>query len=681
MNYSRASNNYMSEPALRDGVYHAESGSRTTSMTYPQYNGGPQIPMYYLSELQESTQKISYPQQISETQQRRVSFQQPSQKETIYQPSSNPTFQQQYLQQLKKNGAPQSRLATPRQSTNTVKVVVRVRPPIPEDIKQCYGSEYIDCTTLSEEGKQIILSRQAYEDRVFTFDKVLGQNSTQEEMYLVIGKPVVEDILLGYNGTILAYGQTGTGKTFTIFGPGSWEPELRKKPERPMSYDMNCDWTQDPQGGVIPRAVDQLFQHIRENADRIEFHVTVSFCQIYMETIMDLIDPTKNNLTIREDPKLGIFVDNLTQIEVNDPQEIFQLLKEGAQNRAISATNMNKVSSRSHVILSITVEQKPYESNDASKGEAAVKRGTLTIVDLAGSERVAKSGSEGQRLEEAKKINKSLSALGNCVAALTDENISHVPFRDSKLTRLLTDSLGGNAKTCLVATIGPALWNYDESYSTLTFATRAMSVKNHAVINEVVDFKALSGNLQRKISVIENEKYKLLARNVDLEREIALLRKELKNATVYPEGNMSAFTSSHSVLDIQEASRRIWEEKEKQMMEKFTKILHKVRMDQARQQLLYASNVQTDNEMIVEQLVTSFLAIPQLKQKILSKLVPDFRKLSLSELDELEIRDQQQQQQRQKQLEQQQQYAEQTDLMESTREMIPPLQSANIYIP
>jgi hypothetical protein len=252
-----------------------------------------------------------------------------------------------------------------------------------------------------------------------------------------------------------------------------------------------------------------------------------------MENIMDLLDANKSNLTIREDPKLGIFVENLTQLQVHEPQDVLQLIREGVMNRAVSQTNMNKVSSRSHVILCITVEQKPYDHDTRKDKASSVKRGTLTIVDLAGSERVSKSGSEGQRLEEAKKINKSLSALGNCVAALIDEQLTHVPFRDSKLTRLLTDSLGGNSKTCLVATIGPAVWNYDESYSTLNFATRAMAVKNHAVINEVVDFKTLTGNLQRKITLIESEKFRLMARNVDLEREIANLRTEVDDLKHY----------------------------------------------------------------------------------------------------------------------------------------------------
>ena len=499
-------------------------------------------------------------------------------------------------------------------------------------------------------------------------------------MYNIVGKSVVNDVLLGYNGTILSYGQTGSGKTFTIFGPGNWENDNRKKmAERPIMTNDDGHWTLEQHNGVIPRAVHQLFEHIRDHSDDTEFRVTVSFCQIYMETIMDLLDATKNNLNIREDPKLGIYVDNLTQIQVNEPQEIFQLIREGAQNRAVSSTNMNKLSSRSHVILSITVEQKPYDSLEGRKSEASVKRGTLTIVDLAGSERVAKSGSEGQRLEEAKKINKSLSAQGNCVSALTDDSMTHVPFRDSKLTRLLTDSLGGNAKTCLVATIGPAVWNYDESYSTLTFATRAMAVKNHAVINEVVDFKVLSGNLQKKISLIENEKFRLLARNVDLEREVAALRNELQNAVT---SNQNQSQRLAQATEPEKRNGMTWEQREKQLVDKFTNILNNWRMDEARQNIMFFGQAHNDGEVVIEQMISGFLNIPQIRRKILAKLIPDFKKMSLAEmtdmenqhqmqqiqmqqlLDQLQKQQQKQQQLRQQLLEQQQQYSEQADAHE-----------------
>lgn len=390
---------------------------------------------------------------------------------------------------------------------------------------------------------------------------------------------------------------------------------------------------------------------------------------------MDLLDSSKVNLNVREDPKLGIFVENLTTVVVQEPQDIIQLIKEGAQNRAVSSTNMNKVSSRSHVILNITLEQRPYgkdenkysdngstrdpadiqsaerQNNDSARGgessrssrsiaansdkdpHHSVRRGTLTIVDLAGSERVSKSGSEGQRLEEAKKINKSLSALGNCVAALTSERATHVPFRDSKLTRLLTDSLGGNSKTCLVATIGPAVWNYDESYSTLLFATRAMAVTNHAVINEVVDFKALSGNLQRKISLIEDEKYRLLARNVDLENEVAVLRNELlavqntRPTTAFNDDGVSNRNLDDTNGLAQEERLRLtqqWEERERELVNKFSSIIQHLQKEVSRlNALLQSRNSLDGSSAILNQITDSLLAIPAVRKNITERLLTE----------------------------------------------------------
>lgn len=391
-----------------------------------------------------------------------------------------------------------------------------------------------------------------------------------------------------------------------------------------MSDDMNTALL-----GLIPRAVYQIFEHIKENNKSTEFRVTVSFLQIYMEKVMDLLDVNKDNLQIREDPKYGTFVDGITTIVVQEPQDVIMLIKEGAKNRAIGSTNMNKVSSRSHVILTITVEQRNYSEEEDGKlsnlhsGEhGAVKRGTLTLVDLAGSERVGKSLSEGQSLEEAKMINKSLSALGNCVSALTDENRSHVPFRDSKLTKLLTDSLGGNAKTCLIATVGPAAWNYDETYSTLNFATRAMAVKNHARINETVDFKTLSGNLQKKISLIESEKYRLMARNVDLEREVEVLRNTINNLGENMGNRNSMYNSGNTTIGSNSENKE-WETRERELVQKFTNIIHHLQMEIAKQNMIFASQAQGDGEQIIDQLVDGFLAIPVLKQKLIAKLFPE----------------------------------------------------------
>ncbi|EFC35518.1 kinesin [Naegleria gruberi] len=484
---------------------------------------------------------------------------------------------------------------TSNNNTTRVKVVVRVRPQVSEDISnsQIFG-EYPPCVATVK--NTVILKRECYDDREFTFDKVLEPTCSQDEMYKQVGKNIVNDVLKGYNGTVLAYGQTGSGKTFTIFG-SSTDPKRIIKPNENII---------DKYSGVIPRCINQIFEHVQEYSNNTEFRVFVSFMQIYMENIMDLLDASKTNLPIREDPKNGVFVEQLTQVQVNEPYEVMQLIKEGSKNRQVNSTNMNKLSSRSHVILMITVEQK-------SSSDKSVKRGVLHIVDLAGSERVFKSGSEGQRLEEAKKINKSLSALGNCVAALTEENVYHVPFRDSKLTRLLTDSLGGNAKTCLVATIGPSMWNYDESYSTLHFANRAMNVKNHAIINEVVDFKILSGNLQKKINVIENEKVKLMERNVDLERQVNLLRSEISS--------LSKNSSSRKFME-----RGSWEDRERELIDKFGNVIRHLQMEIAKQNIMFnkAKNRQEQNNQSdesLERVIDGFLSVPNVKQRIIAKLV------------------------------------------------------------
>eukprot|EP01002_Notosolenus_urceolatus_P015463 NODE_802_length_1770_cov_8.079024_g656_i0.p1 GENE.NODE_802_length_1770_cov_8.079024_g656_i0~~NODE_802_length_1770_cov_8.079024_g656_i0.p1 ORF type:complete len:541 (+),score=72.01 NODE_802_length_1770_cov_8.079024_g656_i0:196-1623(+) len=197
---------------------------------------------------------------------------------------------------------------------------------------------------------------------------------------------------------------------------------------------------------------------------------------------MDLLEIRRTNLNIREDPRCGVFVENLVQVVVKSREEVMKLLSQASKNRCVSATKMNRFSSRSHAVIMLAVER--CGGPDAS-GAASFRRGMLTFVDLAGSERVAKSGSHGARLTEAKIINRSLAALGNCVSALTESSKrSYIPFRDSKLTRLLTDSLGGNSKTCMCATIAPTAANYDETVSTLLFATRAVDLKNSAVINE-----------------------------------------------------------------------------------------------------------------------------------------------------------------------------------------------------
>ena len=452
-----------------------------------------------------------------------------------------------------------------------LKVVVRIRPPIREDVENVKAEQDLTVCTQVEGSNKIHINRPLYEDKEFKYDCVLPADCDQETMYRAVAEDKVEDVLNGFNATILAYGQTGTGKTYTIFGPGcNWEIPSTAPVDDGASDGGSFD---AEEFGVIPRAVFRLFDHVEAQRGVSEFRITVSFLQIYMETIVDLLDPKKNNLSIREDPKAGVFVEGQTCLAVGCPEDVLDLIQEGHSNRATSYTLMNKESSRSHVILMVGVEQRPYRSSGASNAvsseNARVKRGLLSIVDLAGSERVSKSGSKGVRLEEAKKINRSLCALGKCVAALSDNSNSHVPFRDSKLTRLLTESLGGNSKTCLCATVGPALFNYDETHSTLLFAQRAMRVRTKPRVNEVDDFKALSKNLQDRLAALEQEREELVQRNVTLDMQVNAMHSELSNIKTQVQSNGP--------------SESQWQARERQLVAKFTEIIHQLQMEIARQ--------------------------------------------------------------------------------------------------
>lgn len=256
-----------------------------------------------------------------------------------------------------------------------------------------------------------------------------------------------------------ATGQTGTGKSFSMTGLRD-PPELR---------------------GIIPNAIDHIFSHISRNAEK-KFLVSVSFLEIYNEEIRDLIGsdgPTSpRGLDIKEHPEKGVYVKDLSTRVVMNSQEMEELMDCGNKQRSVGATLMNAESSRSHSIFSISIESCDRNS------EARIVVGKLHLVDLAGSERQSKTGASGNRLKEAAKINLSLTALGNCISALVDGKSSHIPYRDSKLTRLLQDSLGGNSKTLMIATMSPVDYNFDESVSTLRYANRAKQIKNKPKINE-----------------------------------------------------------------------------------------------------------------------------------------------------------------------------------------------------
>ncbi|CAL8092389.1 unnamed protein product [Calicophoron daubneyi] len=339
-----------------------------------------------------------------------------------------------------------------------VKVVIRCRPMNEREI----ADGYTKCVVLDEGNGTIELTnpkgRPDDPPRTFVFDSVYDENSQQRDMYDKTFKTLISSVLEGFNGTIFAYGQTGTGKTYTIQGVEN-DPELR---------------------GVMPNSFDHIFDHIARSKDA-QYLVRASYLEIYKEEIRDLLhrDQTKH-LEIKERPDSGIYVKDLSSVLTKSIAEIQKVMNIGYQNRAVGATNMNEHSSRSHAIFIVTIEC----SKIGSDGENHIRVGKLNLVDLAGSERQSKTHSEGDRLKEATKINLSLSTLGNVISALVDGKSTHVPYRDSKLTRLLQDSLGGNAKTVMVANIGPATYNYDETLNTLRYASRAKNIKNKPKINE-----------------------------------------------------------------------------------------------------------------------------------------------------------------------------------------------------
>ncbi|CAO3657520.1 unnamed protein product [Mucor hiemalis] len=340
-------------------------------------------------------------------------------------------------------------------SGNNIKVVCRFRPQ--NSLENREGG--VPILSIDDEGTNLQLKGEATNN--FAFDKVFGMNTPQKNVFeysiksIVMVRIELTYVTAGYNGTVFAYGQTGSGKTFTMMGA-----------------DIDDENTK----GIIPRIIEQIFTSINDAPSNIEFTVKVSYMEIYMEKVRDLFNPSSDNLAIHEDKTRGVYVKDLYEIYVSNKDEVYQAMKNGSSNRVVAYTNMNAESSRSHSIVVITITQKNLDTG-------AAKSGKLYLVDLAGSEKVGKTGASGQTLEEAKKINKSLTALGMVINSLTDGKSSHIPYRDSKLTRILQESLGGNSRTTLIINCSPSSYNEAETISTLRFGMRAKSIKNKAKVN------------------------------------------------------------------------------------------------------------------------------------------------------------------------------------------------------
>ncbi|KAG6669792.1 kinesin-like protein KIN-UC isoform X1 [Carya illinoinensis] len=368
-----------------------------------------------------------------------------------------------------------------------VRVAVRLRPKNDEDVLS--DDDFSDCVELQPELNRLKLRKNNWSSESYRFDEVFTETASQKRVYEVVAKPVVESVLNGYNGTIMAYGQTGTGKTYTLGKLGKDDAAGR---------------------GIMLRALEDIIGNISTSSDTIE----VSYFQLYKESIQDLLAPEKTNIHINEDPKTGeVSLPGATVVKIQDLDNFLQLLQVGEGNRHAANTKMNTESSRSHAILMVHIRRAVNEKvnfgiNSPEKGSRSdlfdgkdipiVRKGKLLIVDLAGSERIDKSGSEGLLLEEAKFINLSLSSLGKCINALA-ENSPHIPTRDSKLTRLLRDSFGGTARTSLIITIGPSARHHAETASTIMFGQRAMRIVNTVKVKEEFDYESLCRKLENQV--------------------------------------------------------------------------------------------------------------------------------------------------------------------------------------
>ncbi|KAF4320589.1 hypothetical protein BBO99_00003719 [Phytophthora kernoviae] len=370
----------------------------------------------------------------------------------------------------------------PSTQTDNIRVLLRIRPSGGGDNKKCLE--------VAPDHRGVTLAPASQQEKRFGFDRVFTENCAQDDIFQDAGRTAVENTIEGFNGSIFAYGQTGSGKTFTMLGGSSANAhELRLSRLR----------------GLTPRILDYLFQRLaalsrerntafyngEEQERAVEYTLACSYLEIYNEKIFDLLEPAGSQAalqpkSLREDRNKQVYVDQLREIDVGSEEEALTLLQLGSQNRHISSTDMNHESSRSHAVFSV----KLVLEERTSAGVRRTRRSCLHLVDLAGSEKQRQTRVQGKRLKEAAQINKSLSALGNVIMALVDVSNGqkrHVHYRDSKLTFLLRDALGGNAITSIVATISPEEKYFTETLSTLKFAQRAKFIKNNAVQNEDAD--------------------------------------------------------------------------------------------------------------------------------------------------------------------------------------------------
>ena len=385
-------------------------------------------------------------------------------------------------------------------SSKSVNVFARFRPDNQTEVQ-----EGENCIMMDPDQVTVTITDSASMNHSFQFLRIFPNNTIQEDIYNTCAQPLIHKVIDGYNTAILAYGQTGSGKTFSLFGPGydnvttigkNVDPELR---------------------GVCPRLVDGLFRAIYQSYDPgVYYQVAFSYIEIYNEKIRDCLTPSKDNLTVYNDTKKGLWVTDATKVPVKNTHEILKLMQSGSKNRTTASTNSNMHSSRSHAIIIMTVQK-------TIAREGRHRAAQLYVVDLCGSEKTSKTGAQEKRLEEAQYINKSLLALGNVIAALSTKR-PHIPYRDSKLTRLLQNSFGGNSYTSLILCCSSNSYNGLETKSTLKFGERANLVTNKPVVNQtesVQELRRMLGEANFKIQQYQVMLRELTMNNAQLENMLA----------------------------------------------------------------------------------------------------------------------------------------------------------------
>lgn len=412
-------------------------------------------------------------------------------------------------------------------SKETIKVCCRFRKEFD------HAEDEYDLWGFDEENATIYYGeRGTKSEKKWVYDYILIPDCTQEQMYEKVAKKTIVDFTEGYNGTIFAYGQSGSGKTYSMLGPDSVFETLASSAENELY-------------GITPRAVYQIFNIFKDfERSGTKWKLTLSYIEIYNEKVKCLLSK-KDGLKIREDPNEGFVIPEKETMDCNSPLSVFEGINLASKNRATGATNQNERSSRSHAILQLELI---YNSIDG-----LVRKSHLSLVDLAGSERIAKTGAEGQRLKEAQKINQSLTTLGMVIMSLTTPGCKHIPFRNSKLTLILKDSLGGSSKTTLLCTASRLKRHSEESIQTLYFASRAKTIKNNAKKNIILS----AGELQ------------YLANG--LKKEIMLLRGQIKNVgyqwRLIEDKKILSFCNNEEFLNDPNSPIAVLEKKEEKLNE------------------------------------------------------------------------------------------------------------------